>query len=214
MTRTLTSGMQTAVAAQRGTVAHFIQIESSGGTTRLSTTPVDIAWNAQTWDAIGGNLEIGSVEEAGEASAGVDLTLSGVEQSIIAILMNNQVRGREVRIWLAHIADDGKIVADPLEIFRGYQVADYTISERRPSSPGAGTVVVKTRVMSRLAPISTPMPVRLNIISHRDMLKRAALAVTDTFMQNVGGFAGREIYWGSIVPGGGGYNEPRNRDIS
>lgn len=194
MTRTLTAGMQTAVAAQTGTIVYLFQIESSGGTLRLCTAPVDIAWDSQTWDGIGGTLAFGGIEETGDPSGqGVDLTLSGVDQTFIAVLLANHVRGHEVRIWLAHLSD-GDVVADPLEIFRGYQLADYRISETR--SREGGTVTVKTRVMSRLATLRNAVPVRTNPTSHNDMLKRAGLSTGDTFFQNVPGLGHQKINWG------------------
>jgi hypothetical protein len=213
VTRTLTAGMQTAVAAQRGTYVQLLQIDSSAGSNYISTSPVDITWNSHTWDALGGAILIGAAEEAPDASAGLELSLSGVDQTIIAMLMSTQVRGYEIRMWLAHIADDGTVISDPLECFRGYQLSDYTITERRPVPPARGTVDVRTRVVSRMTPMNRAQPVRSNIVSHRDMLKRAGLAVTDTFMQNVASVAGRPIFWNSTMPlntSGGGDDQRRS----
>lgn len=195
MTRTLTAGMQTEVAAQRSTIVYLIQLESSGGTTRLTTAPVDIAWDAQTWEGIGGLLAFGGVEEGPEASAsGVELSLSGVDQTIISVLLNNNVRGREVRIWLAHLLDTGLIQPDPLEIFRGFQNAEYNISETRdPEQPG--TIIVRTRVQSRLSVLGSPTAVRTNEVSHNDMLERAGLTTGDTFFRNVSTLAGSDLNW-------------------
>lgn len=200
MTRTLTAGMQTEVAAQRGTIAYFIQLDSSGGTIRITTAPVDVAWDSQTWEGIGGLLSFGGVEEGPEASGqGVQLTLSGVDQTIIAALLNNDVRGREVRIWLAHISDLGAVVADPAEIFRGFQNDDYRISETRDPVQ-AGTVTVETRIQSRLSVLAQAIAVRTNEISHNDMLKRASLTTGDTFFRNVGAVVGGDIRWGMPWP--------------
>lgn len=209
--RTLTAGMQTEVAAQRGTIVYLIQLESSGGTVRLTTAPLDMAWDGQTWEGIGGALTFGGVEEGPEASAqGVELTLSGVDQTIIAVLLSNNMRGREVRIWLAHLADAGTIVPDPLEIFRGFQNSEYTITDSRdPEQPG--TVVVKTRVQSRLSVLGKPTPVRTNEVSHNDMLKRAALATGDTFFRNVGSIVGGDIRWGMPWPYHIGDNPSRGK---
>lgn len=198
--RTLTAGMQTAVAAATGEILYLFQLDSSGGTLRLCTAPVDITWNAQSWDGIGGILAFSGVEETADpAGQGVELTLSGVDQTIISILLQHQFRGYEVRIWLAHLAINGTIVADPIEIFRGRQLSDYRINEERPES-GSGSVTIKTRVQSRLSILRNPEAVRTSIVSQNDMLKRAGLSTGDTFFRNVPAIAGRQVRWGQINP--------------
>lgn len=200
MTRTLTAGMQTAVAAQTGTIIYLFQIESDAGTTRFTTAPVDIAWDSQTWSGIGGTLAFPGVEETADPSGqGVELTLSGVDQTIIAVILNNQVRGREVRIWLAHLSDAGAVVADPLEIFRGYQLSDYRITETR--SREGGTVEVRTRVQSRLSKLRQATAVRTNDNSLNDMLKRLGLATGNTFFSTVPAIADRYVRWGPFQIG-------------
>ena len=195
--RTLTAGMQTAVAAQTGEIAYLFQIDSSGGSVRLATSPVNISWNSQTWEGIGGTLAFSAVEETPDMSGqGVELTLSGVNQTIISVLLNNQFRGYEVRIWLAHFASTGTIVSSPLEIFRGRQLSDYRITETRRENDQPGTVSVKTKVQSRLAVLLNAQPVLTSEVSHNDMLKRAGVATGDTFFRNVPAIAGPSLDWG------------------
>jgi len=197
--RALSAGMQTAVAAQRGTILYFLQISSSGGETYLSTAPVDIDWNSLTWQGVGGHLVFGAIDETPDTDGqGVDLALSGVDQSIIGLLLTNNVRGRPIRIWLAHL-DDGDVIDTPEMIFRGHQLADYSIRERRAREGGG--VEVKTRVESRLAVLRYATPVHTNPVSHNDMLKRAGLPTGDTFFQHAPNLAGRSIRWGPVQIG-------------
>lgn len=198
MTRPLTAGMLSAIAAKRGELVYLFEIETSGGVLHLCTAPVDVAWNGETWEGIGGTLVFDSIDETPDpAGQGVGLTLSGVDQTVIASVLTNQVRGYPVAIWWAHL-DDGDIVPDPLEIFRGLQLADYQISEKRSQQPG--TVTVKTRVKSRLARLRNAQVVHTNESSHNDMLARAGLPTGDTFFRNVAGLVGRDIYWGTNRP--------------
>ena len=195
--RTLTAGMQAAVAAQTGEIVYLFQIGTSGGTIRVCSAPVDIAWNSQTWEGIGGTLAFSGVEETADpAGQGVELTLAGVDQTIISALLQNQFRGYEVRIWLAHLAANGTIIADPIEIFRGRQLSDYRITEERATDKSAGTVTVVTRVQSRLAILRHAQPVFTSETSHNDMLKRAGLTIGDTFFRNVPAIAGKTLKWG------------------
>lgn len=188
--------MQTEIAAQTGQFAHLFSIDTDAGLVRLATTPVDVLWDSQTWEGIGGSLVFGSAEETPDPSGqGLQLTLSGVDQTFIAVLLSAQMRGREVRIWLVHFSTTYTIVADPLEIFRGRQLADYRISEERLES-GAGTVNIRTSVQSHLAVLRNPELVASNEVSHNDMLKRAGLSTGDTFCRNVLAIAGKPIKWG------------------
>lgn len=209
MTRALSAGMQTEIAAQSGQIAHLFSIDSDAGLVRLATTPVDVLWDSQTWEGIGGSLVFGSAEETPDpAGQGLQLTLSGVDQTFIAVLLSANMRGREVRIWLVHFSATYTIVADPLEIFRGRQLAEYRITEDRPSD-GPGSVTVTTRVQSQIGGIRGPEAVLTNEVSHNDMLKRAGLATGDTFFRNTLGIAGRFIQWGPFLIGDRGKAIPR-----
>jgi len=199
MTRTLTAGMQTEIAAQRGAIAHLFEIDTSGGMVRLATTPVDVLWNSQTWEGIGGTLVFNAAEETPDPSGqGLELTLSGVDQTFISVLLSANLRGREIRIWLVHFNPATfSIIADPLEIFRGRQLADYRINESRPADGGAGGVDIQTRVQSYVATLRNPETVNSSEISHNDMLKRAGLTTGDTFFRNVLAITGKPFKWGA-----------------
>lgn len=200
MTRTLTAGMQTAVAGETASIVHFVELASSGGTTRLCTAPQDVEWDSQTWSGFGGHLAVGAVEETPDGSGnGVELTLSGVDQTIISVLMNNQVRGYTVQLWRAHINSSGAVVSDPLDFGTYYQLQEYRITETRPKE-GRGTCTVKTRVVPPHMARRGPRPVRCSYSSHNDMLARAGATTGDTFFQNLAGVVNREIFWGQDAP--------------
>ena len=129
MARSLTSGMNTAVAAETSTIVHFISITSSASdpndVIELTTAPVDMSWDSKTWTGIGGALSFETITESPDRKAqGVKLTLGGVDQSIFALLMSYHMRGRVGVIYLAHLSD-GDVVATPYEIFRGYLNDDF-----------------------------------------------------------------------------------------
>jgi len=213
MARTIAAGMQTAVAAETSTSLHLIEINTSGGATRLATSPTDIAWDSKTWTAIGGLLTIGSVQETRDRKAqGVALTLSGVDQTIVALILSNHMRGRVAKVYLVHLSG-GNIVADPLLKFTGYLNDKWTVREDRiggQMEPGA--VTVKTRIVSRLAALAKTNAVNANLQSHREMLRRGGFTggdLSDEFFTLLPKLAGRMIYWGRPTPhrfgrGGGG----------
>lgn len=208
MPRTMTSGMQAAVAAERGQYVHLVEIDSSGGVLRLCTATQDVAWSTYTWVGSGGVLGIGAVQEVGTADLpGVDLTLSGVEQSIIADLLSYHLRGRAVAIWRAHIDDSGQVVADPLLLFTGFLNEDWTIEEQRDEEGKAlGTVTITTMAASRAAILQQNRTLATSLDSHNAMLARAGLATGDTFFRTVPGIAYQGLVWGhpwpAVNPGG------------
>lgn len=190
MARTLTAGMQTEVAAQQGTIVHLIELVTSGGTTRLSTTPVNLSWNSETWIGIGGVMLFDVVAEtADEKSSGVQLSLSAVDQTIIAAILNNHFRGRSIKIWLAKLDSDGAVVADPLLIFSGFQNAGWRLSESRDDR-GGGTAEISTRAVSRTAELAQSRGIKSNLTSHQQFYP------DDTFFQNVPNIAGKPVNWG------------------
>lgn len=208
MARSLTSGMQTSVAAESGRrVVRLLELNHSGGTVRWTTAAEDIDWNGQTWTAVGGALSIGGATEHGSdrRAEGVVAVLSGVDGSITSIIMSNHFRGHEVVVWRAHLAG-GAVVADPLEEFRGFQNTTYRIEDNDGAFSGQmGTIDIKTRWVSRLAILNRRNSVRTNVHSHRDMLRRAGLSGTDlddTIMKHLPASirALRSLRWGSESP--------------
>jgi len=100
---------------------HLIEANFSGGSLYLNTGARDLYWNGRNWDAIGGLLTFDSVQESGEdRGRGVAFQLAGVDQTIVATLLNNNYRGRVVRIYRAYLDPASGQVIDPDD--RGIQI--------------------------------------------------------------------------------------------
>lgn len=207
MARTIASGMQTAIASERSEIAHLIQLEFSGGTTYLTTATGDIAWGGDTYTAVGGSLAWGEVVEmADRRSEGVKLVLSGVDGSIVSTLLSNNFRGRNARVYIAHLdPDDGSLVADPLLVFQGHQSGSYNVREQRdPKMEKPGTVTVETRVVSRMGALDRVNETRTNPTSHRALLKRGGFTGTDlddAFFLRTASIVGATVMWGGQLAG-------------
>jgi len=191
MPRSLTSGMQTAVAAQTGTIIHFIELVTSGGTTRLTTAPVDISWDSQTWSGIGGVLLFSVATESSDGrQSGVEIEISAVDQTVIAAILNNHFRGRSIKIWMGHIDSNGDVIADPVLLFGGFQNAGWRMAEMRDEEGGGGVASVSTRAVPRTAELSQSSGIKCNITSHQQYFSG------DTFFQNVPNIEGKAVHWG------------------
>lgn len=199
MTRTLATGMAAAVAAETGEVVHLIELNSSDGATYLSTAATNISWDSKTWTAIGGALGFDTVQETGDTAAqGVRVTFSGVDQTIISTILTYHMRGRVGKIYLAHLTG-GAVVATPIEIFTGYWNDSWNIKETRGAS---GTVTVSTRIVSRIAALEYSNPVRANLNSHRELIRRGGFATSaygDLFFEFLPDLVGKPLSWGSGV---------------
>ena len=85
---------------------------------RFTDAGVDVEWSGHVWSA-GQVLDFGPVSESvdlGRQSVGFEV--SGVDQSLIAVAVNAQIRGRDCTLWLAMFRD-GAIVPEPVLLFRG-----------------------------------------------------------------------------------------------
>jgi hypothetical protein len=205
MTRNLTAGIVTAIEGDNAEFVHLVALDFSGGTFYITTAAQDISWSSQTWTAVGGALVVGNVEESSDASGqGIDLQLSGVDQTILSALLSNDFRGRTCQVYRAHLdTSTGTIIADPVLLFEGLQLSPYEVTERTDATKGGGTVTIKTRIKGRMG-VDRTRGIWSNLASHQHFY------ATDTFWQNAAALANKEITWGKwkTTTGGNGLGGP------
>lgn len=161
------------------------------------TVDADGDSTAETYTGAGDFLDWSSVRETGESRAqGTRVTMSGIDTTVMSPLLNNDFRGRRLRLWRARVEDGA--VTDTRLVHRGVQLEDYEIEEKRPED-GTPTVTISTRSVSRLAAMQTTNEVRTNERSHNAMLARAGVTTGDTFFQHVPALPSR-IFWGTEAP--------------
>jgi hypothetical protein len=182
-----------AISSDYAEFVHLLEFEFASGTVRLATGVQDLLWNALSWEAVGGLLEIGGIEETTDARAqGVDVRLSGVDQTVLAILLGSSYRGRTVRIYRAHLdKTTGLLVGDPMLLFQGLQLSPYTVDEER--TPGGGTVRISTRLSGYFG-VERIRGIMSNLVSHQHYFNG------DLFFQQAASLANVKIYWGTPVP--------------
>jgi len=182
----------TALQAETGERVYLIKLDYSGGTKYLTTGSRDLYWDGQTWDAVGGNLSLGMVEQTEDSRSGPEITLSGVDQSITAILLAQQYRGRVAEIRQAILNQTTGVVTDTILLFEGRQLDNYEIEERVERGKPL-TCTIRTRVLSRLA-VAEYRGIRTNLHGHQRYF------TADTFFKHVASFTTRKIYWGTTAP--------------
>lgn len=147
MTRTLTTVQRASLGLESGVaLVAFLELNFGGGTIRLATAPVDLSWNGVTWQGIGGRLVIEPPREApgDDRSQSLRLELSGVDQAILAVLLQQEYIGRTIRAWYAHVAlgtnltDNSGFETDLL----GVVATGATITRSQAVPPFAGDYVL------------------------------------------------------------------------
>ena len=102
-----------AVAQKAAQPVQFIRLGFGSGAVYLTTAAQDITWNSVTWTAIGGLLDVGNVTESpDDQSTRYTMRLSGVNQTILSILLQDQFIGRPVEIWFGWIAQGTNFISN------------------------------------------------------------------------------------------------------
>ncbi len=202
MARTLNSP----ISDQRGELVYLYEIHHDGGGSplRLTNSNSDITALTFVWSATGGRLIHGGAPEVTDRrGAGVEITLYGVDQTIVQQIQNNQFRGQVFRIYMLHFDPDTGVQDTPDLIFLGRQNGDYKGKTSRDpeSTESGGQLTLSTRISADLAAVNQIVSVRTNVHSHQEMLRRSGVASpTDTAFERVLSIQNQEIRWGDSPP--------------
>jgi hypothetical protein len=120
MSRDITPGFASALANQDLRPLLFFEGQFASGWVRLWSGLGEITWNGQIWSGAGTLLGLGSIEETGEVVAGgTAISLSGVPLDLVQMAIAEAQQGLAGRVWLGLRAEDGSIIADPVQAFSG-----------------------------------------------------------------------------------------------
>lgn len=180
-----------------GTSEVFVRLTTAS---QPVTVDADGDGSAETYDAAGKMLEWGGEKETeDERGQGTPLRMNGVDRSIISTLLQNDFRGRRVRVWRARWNTSTSSWDTDL-VHRGLQLDDYEIREDVPEQENQPiTARVETRSTSRMAALQATNAVEANRRSHEAMLSRAGVSGDDTGLFYTKQLPGR-IFWGSEQP--------------
>ena len=89
----------------------------------------DLSFGGNTYTGTGDLLSISQITETSDISAtGINVLLSGVKTSLIAIAKNHEYQGRPLTVSLGAFDASGDLIADPVIVFSGF-MDTMTISE-------------------------------------------------------------------------------------
>ena len=119
MSRTLPTGLDTALSADTLYPVLLVQLNWPTGTVRCWNGYHDLSWNSQTWVGTG---HLGTISEIGESSDGTangaSITLSGIPSSVIANALENNAQGQPAKIYFG-VIQNASFVVDPYLVFDG-----------------------------------------------------------------------------------------------
>jgi hypothetical protein len=133
MTRAIDSSTITALQSDAFDMAHLIQLDFST-VLRLTEWGRNISALSSTFVSSPHIVGIGDSSESTDIRANsIDLVMSGVEQTFIAIFLNNNYMDVRARIWKAVLGAGDSIVGAPFLVFDG-RISGYNIRDDSGSS--------------------------------------------------------------------------------
>lgn len=120
MVRDLTAGMITEIDAKELRPLFLVKAEFTSGDVNFWTGHGEITYNSETYTGAGNLLDVSNLAETQELIAnGVDVTLTGLPSSLVALALSEPYQGRPLTIWFGCLDGAGTLIADPYMIFKG-----------------------------------------------------------------------------------------------
>lgn len=133
MTRSIDAATIAALASDSFNVCHLIQLDFST-VIRLTDWSRDISALSNTFTSSAHLLEIGdSAESTDPRINSLQITMSGVEQSYVALFLGQSYIDVRGRIWKAVLGADDAIVGAPFVVFDG-RISSYSIDDQETTS--------------------------------------------------------------------------------
>ena len=161
----------------------------------VTTTTHDIPWDSKTWQGIGGLLYFESIQESQDMKANATIfKMSGVDPSILTLLLSKAFIGRDVKTWIAHINLDGTILCDPIKdlIMLNQMSGGFTIEENVSKKNTPGTVTITGRMEDILASSEIIVGIQTNPTSHQRFYP------DDRFFEEIPKLINKQIKFGKL----------------
>jgi hypothetical protein len=122
MPRSMSVAMLAALQAKQLLPAIFVSIGFSSGTVYMWNGLGSITWNGHTWTGVGSFGGISAVQEGATIEAsGITLSLSGIDNALLADVNQNLQLGLPVAVYLGlfDVASPTSLLPDPLVAWTG-----------------------------------------------------------------------------------------------
>ena len=158
----------------------------------------DLSFDSVTYTGLGDLLSISEIKETSDISAtGINVSLSGVKTSLIAVAKDQDYQGRELTVRLGAFNESGSLIADPVIIFSGF-MDTMTIAEAGAYS--SITIAVENKLVA-----FERAKVRRYTAEDQKIEYPA-----DKGFEFVTSIVQKEIFWGRPSPASGDVTNPRD----
>lgn len=121
MSRDLTAAFIAEITSNGLAPIALIRGYFDSGTLSLWTGVGDLSYGGLTYTGTGAILNIDQVQETKTIAAnGLQITLTGLDTSILYLAENEPYQGRSMELYLAVLDATGNIIADPYLMFEGF----------------------------------------------------------------------------------------------
>ena len=121
MSRSLTTGMQSAVIADLVRPITLVQCAFDSGNLNLWSGIGELTVDSVDYVGAGSLLSIGEIAETSELSAnGITVTLSGVTSPLLSKARDEDYQGRELKVLLGAMDASNGVITSPVVIFSGF----------------------------------------------------------------------------------------------
>lgn len=184
MARTLPSALSAEFNADELKPFYAVELLFDSGDLRFWTGYGDITANSETWTGSGTVISFSSTNEATDLSAnGMSLNFSGLDSSIISIMLSENYRGRLAKVYLGALGANNLPVSDLYQIFAG-RMDVMSLQEN------GETANITITIENVLIDLDRP---RARKLTNEEQLKRFS---GDDSLKNVASLQDRQIAWG------------------
>tara|TARA_R110001583_G_scaffold25465_12_gene92119 strand:+ start:645 stop:1280 length:636 start_codon:yes stop_codon:yes gene_type:complete len=121
MSRVLSNAMKEMAVAKVVRPIFLVRMVFDSSQLNIWSGVGDISFDSVTYTGLGDLLSISDIKETSDISAtGINVSLSGVKSSLIAIAKDQDYQGRELTVRLGAFNESGSLIADPVIIFSGF----------------------------------------------------------------------------------------------
>ncbi len=203
MSRSLTTGMQSAVIADLVRPITLVQCAFDSGNLNLWSGIGDLTVDSVDYVGAGSLLSIGEIAETSELSAnGITVTLSGVTSPLLSKARDEDYQGRELKVLLGAMDAANGVISDPVIVFSGFM-------DTMVINDGGETATIQVTVENRLIEFERTRVRRYTAEDQKIDYP------TDKGLEFVAEMAEKEIIWGrnTVATGGGrGHGQDGDED--
>lgn len=118
--RDATNDFITEIEKSQTSAFHLFKGEFDDGDLLLTDAIRPITFNSETYTGLGHFISYDSIEEtAALQTTGVTISLSGVPQEMVDLVIDQDLVDKRVSIYRGYFDSSGSVIVDPILIFRG-----------------------------------------------------------------------------------------------